>query len=197
MRAWAALAATLLAGCASSPLPPWPSSAPAPAPAPGATVPPALQPPGPPAPPPPPVAKEDEAFGGLRFGATRAEVQLAYPGAECGAEQCAGGFLFAGMPATFVVFAQPDGRWVASVAISDATAAARAWTQANAEIRGRWLSPNDGVEQGGSLLRWRIDRDGARQAVLRRCAPDAKCRGGVRTVVEVDFLAKGAPGQAW
>ena len=134
----------------------------------------------------------DEAFPGVRFGATRADVLRAYPAADCSTGQCLGNLSLFGMPASFVVFAQPDGRWVASLAIADSTAPARAFAQASAALRERVASPSE-VEQGGNLLRWRFDTAGARQAVLRRCGADQKCRGAPHTGVELDYFAKGAP----
>jgi hypothetical protein len=191
----AALAAALLAaGCAhrAVPLAPQPAPVAVPGPLPG----PAPIVAGKPAPL-PPVPSEDETLPGLRYGATRAELLAAYPGADCSTDHCAGSVTMYGLPASFLVFAQSDGRWVASIAVSDATAAARAFAQANAAMRERYLSPSE-VEPGANLLRWRFDNIGTRQAVLRRCTADQKCRGAPHTVVEIDFFYKGGPlSQPW
>jgi len=188
----AGLLALLAAGCANHPaaVPPRPApvvaQAPVPAPAVGAR--PAA---------PPPVPAADETVPGVRYGALRTEVLAAYPNADCTADHCTGPLSLYGMPASFLVFAQPDGRWVANIAVTDATAAARAFAQANAAMRERYLSPSE-VEAGGNLLRWRFDNIGTRQAVLRRCTPDQKCRGAPHTVVEIDYFYKGGPlGQPW
>jgi hypothetical protein len=190
-----ALAAALLAAGCSTPFPPAPPRPSAvPASTPSAVV--AGKPVTGPVPL-PAVPSEDETLPGVRYGATRAELLAAYPGAECTPEHCTGSVTMYGLPATFLVFAQPDGRWAASIAVSDATAAARAFAQVNAAMRERYLSPSE-VEPGANLLRWRFDNIGTRQAVLRRCTPDQKCRGAPHTVVEVDFFYKGGPlAQPW
>ena len=192
-----ALAAALLAaGCATRPVPAPPRAAPVPAPAPWASAPASAPAPGKPVTL-PPVPAEDETLPGLRYGATRAELLVAYPAAECTADHCSGAVTMYGLPATFLVFAQADGRWVASIAVGDSTAAPRAFAQANAAMRERYLSPSE-VEPGANLLRWRFDNIGTRQAVLRRCTADQKCRGAPHTVVEVDFFYKGGPlAQPW
>lgn len=184
----AGLLALGAAGCANHPTPP-------PRPAPPVVTPaaPAVGRPAPPA----PVPSADETAPGVRYGALRSEVLAAYPNADCTPEHCAAPISLYGMPASFLIFAQPDGRWVASIAVTDATAPARAFAQANAAMRERYLSPSE-VEQGGSLLRWKFDNIGTRQAVLRRCTPDQKCRGTPHTVVEVDYFYKGGPlAQPW
>ncbi len=175
-RCVAGLLALLVAACANHPTPP---SRPVPAAAPVVAR-------------PAPIASGDETVAGIRFGALRSEVLAAYPNADCTPEHCAAPISQFGMPASFVIFAQPDGRWVANIAITDATAAARAFAQANAAMRERYLSPSE-VEAGGNLLRWRFDNIGTRQAVLRRCTPDHKCRGAPHTVVELDWFYKGGP----
>lgn len=184
----AGLLALLAAGCANHPAAV--SSRPAPV---GAAVPGAGARPAPPA----PVPAADETVPNIRYGALRSEVLAAYPSADCTPEHCTAPVSLFGMPATFLIFAQPDGRWVANIAITDSTAAARAFAQANAAMRERYLSPSE-VEGGGSLLRWRFDNIGTRQAVLRRCTADQKCRGAPHTVVEVDYFYKGGPlAQPW
>src|SRR4051812_22106689 len=80
-----ALAAALLAaGCATRPAPAPPRAAAVPA-----STPPAVVVAGKPAPVPvPAVPSEDETLPGVRYGATRAELLAAYPGAECSSEHC-------------------------------------------------------------------------------------------------------------
>ena len=171
--------AALVAGCAGPQ-------------APGTVRVPVVPPASAPAPAPPGPATADQTFAGVRFGASRAEVLQAYPGADCSGDQCLGSLSYAGMPASFVVFAQPDGRWVTSIAVTDATAQAKAFAQASTELRARFHAATD-ADASGALWRWRLDKDGTRQVVLRRCTPDQRCRGTPHTAIEVDFFAKGAP----
>src|SRR4051812_45959465 len=82
----AALAAALLAaGCAHRAVPLAPQPAPVAVPGPLPGPPPIVA--GKPAPL-PPVPSEDETLPGLRYGATRAELLAAYPGADCGTDHC-------------------------------------------------------------------------------------------------------------
>jgi len=183
------LAAAVLAGCASHG--PAPSGRPINVPVPAGNPPGLLQSPGQ-----APLPAAEESVPGVRLGANRSEVQSAYPTADCSSGQCLGSVALYGMPASFLVFAQPDGRWIANVAVTDATPAAKAFANASGVLRGRYAQAPES-EQGGNLLRWKLDAAGSRQVVLRRCTPEQKCRGGTRTVVELDFFVKGQPGQLW
>ncbi len=177
-RAAAVLAAALLAGCAGRATGP---------------VPPASGPVKPPLPPafeaPPPA---DETFRGVRFGASRAEVLKAYPDAACGPRDCSGAARLQGQPANFLVFAQPDGRWVARLTLSDAAAPGRHFRALNDELGARFARLSETIEQDGNLYRWR-DKERQRQVVLRRCPDGARCAGLAPHAVELDFFEQGPP----
>jgi hypothetical protein len=187
-RTWVAVAAVGVAGCAHHP-----ARVASPAPAPGSSP---VQP-GAPAPLPVP-ADPDEAFHGVRFGASRLDVLHAYPGAACGPQQCTGETRLFGLPATFLVFAQADGRWVARVSVPESTAPGANFNHVNDGLSARFHQQEVVIEQGGNLYRWHLEAHRPRQAVLRRCPSDQRCAGLEHNVVEVDFFEQDAPlAHAW
>ncbi|MET0384153.1 MAG: hypothetical protein ABW032_12090, partial [Burkholderiaceae bacterium] len=141
-----------------------------------------------------PAADPDEAFQGVKFGASRADVLRAYPAAACSAQRCAGAAQAFGIGANFLVFAQSDGRWAARLTMAESTAPGANFNHVNDELSARLRQQKVAVEQGGNLYRWRLVEAGRpRQVVLRRCPYDQRCPGLDHGVVEVDFFEQGTP----
>ena len=137
----------------------------------------------------------DEAFPGVRFGASRPDLLRAYPAANCDPTGCTGDTRLYHLPASFFVFAQPDGRWVARLSVSDAADPGRSFRALDDGLSLRFPAMSATIEQGGNLYRWR-DRDGHRQVVLRRCP--SGCLGLAPDMVEVDYFEQGpATGRPW
>ncbi|MGN6527198.1 MAG: hypothetical protein ACTHL8_12500 [Burkholderiaceae bacterium] len=138
----------------------------------------------------------DEAFRGVRFGASRAEVRRAYPATVCGAGECRGTTQVRGQPASFLVFAEADGTWAARLKLGDQ--GGRNFRALADELGQRFSHYAATIEQDGNLLRWH-DRARPRQVVMRRCVPGTRCPDGVAPdAVEIDFFEEGPPrAHAW
>lgn len=133
----------------------------------------------------------DEAFHGVRFGASRVDLLRAYPAAACGPKECSGTTQLFGLQATFFVFAQPDGRWVARVSLPESTAPGANFNHVNDGLSARFRQDEVVIEQGGNLYRWHPGASRQRQVVLRRCPLEQRCAGLEHNVVEVDFFEQG------
>jgi hypothetical protein len=179
-----------LAGCAAYVAP---RSAPAPV---STWAPPQPEPPA--APVAPPAIDPDEAFHGVRFGASRADVLRAYPGAACTAQQCTGSTQLFGLPATFFVFAQADGSWAARLSLPESTVPGANFNRINDGLSARYRHEEVVIEDHGNRFRWHPDAARPRQIVLRRCGADEKCRGLDHGVIELAFFEQGTPlGHGW
>ena len=179
----AAASALIVAGCAHRVAAPPPA---APAAAPG----PSWSPSKPAA---PSAVDPDEAFRGVRFGASRADVLRAYPTATCTAQQCTGATQLYGLAATFFVFAQPDGSWAARLSLPESTAPGANFNHINDGLSARYRHEEVVIEDHGNRYRWHPDAARPRQIVLRRCGADEKCKGLDHNVVEVAFFEQGPP----
>jgi hypothetical protein len=174
-----ALVVLLLAACASGP-PAGTAARPAPSPPPAGA----------------PAQSPDETLRGVRFGAARAEVLRAYPGAACKAESCSGTTQVHGVGASFTVLAERDGRWAARLKLGDQ--GGRRFRALADELGLRFAHFSASIEQDGNVLRWQ-DKARQRHVLMRRCVPGTRCPADVAPdVVEIDFLEQGPPlARAW
>jgi hypothetical protein len=171
--------AAIVAGCAHHVAPPAPASAPASAPVPSWS---------PSKPVAPAEIDPDEAFRGVRFGASRADLLRAYPTAACTPQQCTGSTQLFGLPAAFFVFEQADGSWVARLTVQESTAPGANFNHVNDGLSARYRHEEVAIEDDGNRYRWHPDAARPRQIVLRRCAFDKKCKGLDHGVIEIAFF---------
>lgn len=180
--ALAAVGAALVAGCAHHAA--QPAAAPAPVPVPSWS---------PSKPAAPAAVDPDEAFRGVRFGASRADVLRAYPNASCAASQCTGSTQMFGLQASFLVFVTADGTWAARLSMPESTAPGANFNHVNDGLSARYRHEEVVIEDHGNVYRWHPDAARPRQIVLRRCGADEKCKGLDHGVVEVAFFEQDPP----
>ena len=172
----------IVAGCAHHA--PQPTAAPASAPAPSWS---------PSKPAAPASADPDEAFRGVRFGASRADVLRAYPNASCAPQQCTGSTQVFGLQANFLVFATPDGTWAARLSMAESTAPGANFNHVNDGLSARYRHEEVVIEDHGNIYRWHPDAARPRQIVLRRCGAEAKCKGLDHGAIELAFFEQDPP----